>query len=173
MFWESRVAVVTHLQQQLHDVPMDQTQHGLSVHVCDEISCPQPGLLRRAPLLHALQPKQRGFIWVPASSWGFPTGKGTTRPQGTYPDHVVDSVDVAVAHVDADGSQGEAVLLPRAVDDDGRPQAGDGQRGVSARGGVPGRGVGREGVRGDGAHQGTATKVICKQKAPAQPSKTT
>lgn len=65
----------------------------------------------------------------------FPSGNavsGTTGPsphgaQATYPDHMVDSIDIAVAHVDADSSQGEAVLLARAVDDDGGPQAGDGK----------------------------------------------
>lgn len=75
MSWESRVALVTHLQQQLHDVPVDQTQHGLAVHVGDEIARPQPGLLRGAPLLHALQPKHNHFMWMQASSWG--NGKGS------------------------------------------------------------------------------------------------
>lgn len=47
-------------------------------------------------------------------------------------------VDVAVAHVDTDGLQGEAVLLPRGVDDNGRPQAAGGKRQIPARGGVTG-----------------------------------
>lgn len=50
----------------------------------------------------------------------------------------MNGVDVAVAHVDPDGLEGEAALLPRGVDDDGRPQAAGAERQVSAGGGVPG-----------------------------------
>lgn len=126
-------APLSYLQQQLHDVPVNQTQHGLAVHVGDEITRPQPRFLRRAPFFHALQPKHRDVNGCkPQFPPGvFPLGNvtGTTprRAQATYPDHMVDSVDVTVPHVDADGAQGEAVLLARAVDDDGGPQAGDGQ----------------------------------------------
>lgn len=37
-----------------------------------------------------------------------------------YPDHVVDTVDVGVSHVDSDSTQCEAVPLPRAQNGDGR-----------------------------------------------------
>lgn len=47
---------------------------------------------------------------------------------------MVHSVNVAVTHVDADGLHGEAVLPPRAVDDDGWPQDAEAKRQVSARG---------------------------------------
>lgn len=39
------------------------------------------------------------------------------------PDHMVHRVHVAVSHVDTNGAKAEAVLLARAVDDDGGPQA--------------------------------------------------
>lgn len=47
-------------------------------------------------------------------------------------------VDITVAHVDPDGLQGEAVLLPGGVDDNGRPQAARAEGEVPAGGGVPG-----------------------------------
>lgn len=68
----------------------------------------------------------------------------------THRHHVVHSVDVAVAHVHPDGLQGEAVLLPRDVDDNGRLQTGRAERQVAVGGGVPGRGIGGERARGDG-----------------------
>lgn len=68
----------------------------------------------------------------------------------THRHHVVHSVDVAVAHVHPDGLQGETVLLPRDVDDNGRLQTGRAERQVAVGGGVPGRGVGGERARGDG-----------------------
>lgn len=48
------------------------------------------------------------------------------------PDDMVYSVDVTVAHVDADGPQAEAVLLAGAVDDNGGPQAATHRGRVSA-----------------------------------------
>lgn len=57
------------------------------------------------------------------------------------PDHVVNSVNVSVAHVDTNGPQGEAVLLAGTVDDDGRLDAADGWAEVPA-----GRGVSRRWV---------------------------
>ena len=51
---------------------------------------------------------------------------------------MVHGVDVAVPHVDADGLQGEAVLLPGGVDDDGGPQAAQSQGEVPAGGGLSG-----------------------------------
>lgn len=56
------------------------------------------------------------------------------------------AVHVAVSHVDPNGSQSEAVLLPRAVDGDGRVQDVDQRRVVSVWRGVAGGGVGREGA---------------------------
>lgn len=44
---------------------------------------------------------------------------------------MVHGVDVQVPHVDADGAQGEAEPLPRAVDDHGGAQAGDAEGQVS------------------------------------------
>lgn len=44
------------------------------------------------------------------------------------------AVNIAVSHVDSDSSEGEAVLLPRAVDGDGRMQDVDHRRVVSAGG---------------------------------------
>lgn len=76
-------------------------------------------------------------------------------------DHVVDRVDVTVAHVDADGLQGEAVLLPGAVDDDGGAQAAEAEGQVPAGGGVPGGGVGGEGTGRDGTWLEPAGHVIC------------
>lgn len=60
------------------------------------------------------------------------------------PDHVVHGVDIAVTHVNADGTQCEAILLARTMDDDGRPQAGATKWRISAWGGVAGRRVGGE-----------------------------
>lgn len=71
----------------------------------------------------------------------------------SHPDHVMHTVDVTVSHVDSDGPEGEAVLLPRAVDRDGRVRDVDHGRVVSAGRGVTGRGVGREGARRHGAGQ--------------------
>lgn len=65
----------------------------------------------------------------------------------SYPDHVMHTVHIAVAHVDSDGSEGEAVLLPRAVDGDRRVLNVDQWGVVSAGGRVSGRSVGREGAR--------------------------
>lgn len=50
------------------------------------------------------------------------------------PDHVVNSVDVTVAHVDSDGSQRKPKSLPRAVDDHRRPEAADADGEVTAGG---------------------------------------
>lgn len=68
----------------------------------------------------------------------------------THRHHVMNRVDVAVAHVDPDGLQREAALLPRCVEDNGRPQAARAERQVPARGGVTGRRVGGQRTRGDG-----------------------
>lgn len=76
--------------------------------------------------------------------------------EDTHPDHVVHGVDVGVAHVDADGAQGEAEPLPRAVDDHGRPQAADADGQVPAGRRVPGRGVGRQGQGRLGAGGGSS-----------------
>lgn len=54
----------------------------------------------------------------------------------THPDHVMHRVDVRVSHVDPDGSESEAVLLSRSVDDDGGLDAAHGWGQVSARGRV-------------------------------------
>lgn len=70
------------------------------------------------------------------------------------------AVDVTVSHVDSYGSEGEAVLLPRAMDGDGRVQDVDHRRVVSAGGGVTGRGVGREGARRHGASQRGSTMLL-------------
>lgn len=69
-------------------------------------------------------------------------------------------VDVAVTHVDPDGLQGEAVLLPRDVDDDRRLQTGGAQRQVTVGGGVAGRRVGRKGAGGDGTGLEAARTVV-------------
>ena len=70
-----------------------------------------------------------------------------------HPDHVMHTVHVTVSHVNPDGSEREAVLLPRAMDGDRRMLDVDHRRVVSARRRVPGRGVGREGARRHGARQ--------------------
>lgn len=75
----------------------------------------------------------------------------------------MDAVDVGVSHVDADGSQCEAVLLPGSVDDDGGLDAADGRGKVAAGRGVPGRRVGRLRVWRHGAGQRRRSVVICKQ----------
>lgn len=49
---------------------------------------------------------------------------------------MIDSVDVTVAGVHADGAQSEAKLLAGAVDDDWLPRADRTEGGVSAGGGV-------------------------------------
>lgn len=56
-------------------------------------------------------------------------------------------VDVAVSHVDPDGSQCKTKPPPRAVDDHRGAQAADADRQVPAGRRVPGRGVGRQGQR--------------------------
>lgn len=124
----------------------------------DEVTGPQASVvggaavfntLRQSPFLDLLQmyPRQGG-----------PRGHEAST---THPNHVVHSVDVAVAHVDPDGAQREAVLLSRAVDDHGGAQASDAQGQVPARGGVAGRGVRGERVRRDGAGLQAATGIVC------------
>lgn len=54
------------------------------------------------------------------------------------PDHMVNSVDVTVSHVDSDSSQSKSKPLPRAVDDHRRPEAADADREVPAWGRVSG-----------------------------------
>lgn len=50
----------------------------------------------------------------------------------------MDCVHVTVSNVDTDGLQGEAILLARAVDKDGRSQAADTEGQVSVRRGISG-----------------------------------
>lgn len=50
----------------------------------------------------------------------------------------MDGVHVAISDVDADSLQGEAVLLARAMDKDGRPQTAEAERQVSIWGGISG-----------------------------------
>lgn len=69
----------------------------------------------------------------------------------SHPDYVMYTVDITVSHVDSDGSESEAILLPRAVDGDWRMRDVDHGRVVSAGRRVPGGGVGREGARRHGA----------------------
>ena len=69
---------------------------------------------------------------------------------------MVNSVDVAVSHVDPDSSQRKAKPLPRAVDDHRRPEAADADREVPAGGRVSGRRVGRQGQGRLGAGGGPA-----------------
>lgn len=47
---------------------------------------------------------------------------------------MVNSVDVAVSHIDSDGSKRKAKPLPGAVDDHGRPEAADADGQVPAGG---------------------------------------
>lgn len=61
------------------------------------------------------------------------------------------AVHIAVSHVDPDGPQSEAILLPRAMDGDWRMWDVDHGRVVSAGRRVTGGGVGREGARRHGA----------------------
>ena len=63
-----------------------------------------------------------------------------------YPNDMVHRVDVTVAHVHPDGSDGETVVLPWTVDDHGLMGTGRGRWGVSAGRGVPWR----RRVRGQG-----------------------
>lgn len=69
-------------------------------------------------------------------------------------------VDVAVTHVDPDGLQGEAVLLPRDVDDDRRLQTGGAERQVTVGGGVARRRIGGKGAGGDGTGLEAARTVV-------------
>lgn len=50
----------------------------------------------------------------------------------------MDGVYVTISYVDTDGLQGEAVLLARTMDKDGRPQAADAEGQVSIWGGISG-----------------------------------
>lgn len=81
----------------------------------------------------------------------------------TYPDHVVNGVDISVSHVNPNSSQGEAKPFPRAVDDNRRPEAGDTDTQVPAGRRVPGRGVGWQRQRRLGA-RGRSCWVICMRK---------
>lgn len=71
----------------------------------------------------------------------------------SHPDHVVHTVNITVSNVDPNGSEGEAVLLPGAVDGDGRVQDIHCGAEVTAGGGITRRGVGREGAGRHGARQ--------------------
>lgn len=48
-----------------------------------------------------------------------------TPPMSAHPDNVVDTVHIRVTHVDADGTQCEAILLARALNGDGRTEPTD------------------------------------------------
>lgn len=58
------------------------------------------------------------------------------KPVCFYPDDVMHTVDVTVSDVNPDGPEREAILLPRAVDGDGRAQHADRRAEVSAGGRV-------------------------------------
>lgn len=60
----------------------------------------------------------------------------------SHPDHVMYAEDITVPHVDPDGSESEAILLPGAMDGDWRMLDVDHWRVVSAGGRVTGGGVG-------------------------------
>lgn len=70
------------------------------------------------------------------------------------------AVDVTVSDVNPDGPEREAILLPRAVDGDGRAQHADRRAEVSAGGRVSRRRVGGEGVRRHGAGQRREATVL-------------
>lgn len=72
----------------------------------------------------------------------------------------MDAVDVAVSDVDPDGPEREAVLLPGAMDGDGRAQHADGGAEVPAGGRVPGRRVGGERVGRHGAGEWGEAAVL-------------
>lgn len=59
----------------------------------------------------------------------------------SYPDHMIDSVNVTVTGIHPDRPQREAKLLSGAVDDDRLPWVGGTEGGVSARRGIPRGGV--------------------------------
>lgn len=82
------------------------------------------------------------------------------------------AVDVAVSDVDPDGSEGEAVLLPGAVDGDGRAQHADRRAEVSAGGGVAGRWVGGERVGRHGAGQRGEAAVLLHWRTDGRPEET-
>lgn len=73
---------------------------------------------------------------------------------------MVHAVYVAVADVDPDGPEREAVFLPRTMDGDGRPQHIDRWTEVPAGRGVAGRRVGGEGVRRHGAGERREAAVL-------------
>ncbi len=50
--WES------HLQQKLHHIGVHQTLDALSIHVSDEVTSPQPGLMSRTAVFNALDQRQ-------------------------------------------------------------------------------------------------------------------
>lgn len=72
----------------------------------------------------------------------------------------MDAVDITVSHVDSDGSESEAILLPRAVDGDWRMQDVDHWGVVSAGRRVARGGVGRERARRHGARQRGSTVLL-------------
>lgn len=84
----SGAAPLAYLQQQLHDVPVNQTQHGLAVHVRDEIARSQPRFLRRAPLFHALQSKHRDFYLDASPSFLLGFSHREMCPAPPVPPHV-------------------------------------------------------------------------------------
>lgn len=70
------------------------------------------------------------------------------------------TVHITVSHVDSDGSQSEAILLPGAEDGDWRMRDVDHGRVVSAGRRVTGGGVGRKGARRHGAHERGGTMLL-------------
>lgn len=71
----------------------------------------------------------------------------------TYPNNMVHAVNVTITNVDPDGSEGEAILLSRAMDGNGRTQHTDCWEEVSAGWGVARRWIGGERVGRHGAGQ--------------------
>lgn len=79
-------------------------------------------------------------------------------------------VDIAVTHVDPDGLQGEAVLLPWGVDNNGRLQAAGAEWKVPIGGGVTGWRVGGQGAWRDGTGLEAAGGVVWKKNTGTFPS---
>lgn len=101
--------------------------------------------------------------------WQIPLWGTLPWPSWTHPDDVMHGVDITVSHIHPDGTHGEAIVLPRAVDHDGLMGTGRRSRGVPARRGIPGGG----GVRGQGmGRHGTAqwrnSKHVCNRESSRQ-----
>ena len=142
-----------YLEDEFDHFSVDQTVDGLSIDVSDEITSAEPRLLSRAALLHVLQTHTRSRS--PNSS----TLKSQTCLL-SYPNNVVDTVDVTVSNIDSNGSESEAIFLPRAVDSDGRAQHTHSREEVSAGRRVPRGRIRGERVRGHRARQRRKTMVL-------------